>query len=333
MKNAFLILSAAMVLFLAACAKKEPEASGTKPAEKPAEKTADKGPESRVSHGTNGEIFVTLNAETQKAMGLQVAELPASESNDEVKGYAHVLDASTLATASADLITAEAASAASQAELSRLQKLAAQSNTSERALQTAAAAAARDQAQLDAAKLKLAAFWGRGLTERKDLPALIKALSGQESALVQVEVPLGTEIKAAPETIRLANLEGQAVSGRFVGPAAAVTPQFQNRGFIYLVETNSMGLAPGANLSAFLPVPGKAKNGVEIPREAIVRRNGDGWVYVQREPEKFERVAVPLEKLLPKGWFVPEILKAGDKVVVQAAQQLLSEEQKGGGVD
>jgi hypothetical protein len=332
MKHFFFITIIAIVASHTGCAKKEPEAAGPKAADKPAEK-ADKAPESRVSRGTNGEIFITLDEETQKAMGLQVVELAVSESNEEIKGYARVLDPSTLASASADLIIAEAASAASQAELSRLKTLAAQNNTSQRALQTAEAAAARDQAQLDAGKLKLAAAWGRGLAERKDLPVLIKLLSGQESALVQVEVPLGSELKAAPEIIRLANLQGQTASADFVGPASAVTPQFQSRGFIYLLATNSLGVAPGANLSAFLAMPGKPKSGVEVPREAIVRRNGDGWVYAQREPQKFERVAVPLDKLLSKGWFVHDSLKAGDKIVIQGAQQLLSEEQKGGGVD
>jgi multidrug efflux pump subunit AcrA (membrane-fusion protein) len=72
---------------------------------------------------------------------------------------------------------------------------------------------------------------------------------------------------------------------------------------------------------------------VIVPPEAVVRREGAAWAYAQRDAEKFERIGLALDKRLNQGWFVGKGLAPGDKVVVNGAQQLLSEEQKGGGVD
>src|SRR3954464_10564213 len=134
------ILAAALVL---SCSKKEKEEHA---AEKSPEASAE--PESHVKRGTNGEVIITLDADTQKTMGLQTAPLKSAQWKPQLKGYGRVLDPAPLAALVAELITAQAASAASEAELKRAQSLAAQNNASARALQTAEAAAARDQAQV-----------------------------------------------------------------------------------------------------------------------------------------------------------------------------------------
>src|SRR4051812_45979646 len=59
----FLLL--AFATLLAGCSHKAPE--------KAAEAPIEKAPESRVKHGTNDEVIVTLDADTQKLMGLQTA--------------------------------------------------------------------------------------------------------------------------------------------------------------------------------------------------------------------------------------------------------------------
>ena len=114
-----------------------------------------------------------------------------------------------------------------------------------------------------------------------------------------------------------------------LGPAPSVDPQLQGKGFLFLLKTNSIQLAPGAAVSGFLELPGDKQTGVELPRNAILRFNGATWVYVQTSDEAFERREVKLDSPLSEGWFVREGLKPGDKVVVVSAQELLSEEQKG----
>jgi hypothetical protein len=317
----------ALAGFLAGCSRQTPQPPPAAPAEKKAE------PESRVKHGTNGEVIITLDASTQKIMGLQTAPLASAQLSPQVKGYGRVLDVSSLASLVAELATDQAASAASQAELQRLKTLAAQNNASERVLQTAEAAAVRDRTQAESARLKLLANWGSAIAARQDLPAFVQSLGSLASALVEIDLPAGESLKAVPTGARLVTLADQTkpTEARFVGPAPVVDPQMQGRGLLFLVDPNSAHLAPGTAVTAFLSLPGEAQSGIALPRHAVVRFNGTTWVYVQTAGETFERVEVTLDQPLDNAWFVPAGLKPQDKVVTVGAQQLLSEELKGQG--
>jgi hypothetical protein len=309
--------------FLSACSKKNEEAA--------ASAVAEKKEESRVSHGTNGETIIKLDAETQKRMGLQTAALSAAQLSPEIKGYGRVLDAAPLAALVADLTAASAASAASQAELDRLKTLAAQNNASARALQTAEAAAVRDQTQTEAARLRLLASWGDALATRQDLPALVRSLGSLDSALIQLNLSPDQSLKDPPTRAQIVTLsdETKPIAAQFLGPAPAIDPQVQGRGFLFLISPNPTRLAPGAAVTGYINVPGEPQSGVAVPRTAIVRFNGTAWVYVQTGNETFERTEAKLERPLQDSWLVREGLKPGAKVVTTGAQELLSEELKG----
>jgi multidrug efflux pump subunit AcrA (membrane-fusion protein) len=312
-------------LLVVGCAKSAKEPAPAESAAKPAE------PESRVKHGTNGEVIITLDAGTQKGMGLQTSALETAQLNPEVKAYGHVLDAAPLASLVAELAMAQAASDASQAELKRLKTLARENNASARALESEDASAARDQAQVESARLRLVSGWGKAIAGRQDLPALVKSLSALESVLVELDVPAGEAIDAAPTRARVLTLaEGsKPIEAELLGPATTVDAQMQGRGFLCLVATNQTHLAPGAAVTGFLSLPGEPKSGVAVPRDAVVRFNGATWVYVQTGDDTFERKEAALDRPLEKGWFVQEGLKPQDKVVTTGGQQLLSEELKG----
>lgn len=320
----YLACVAALVMaFLSTCSKKNEEAA--------APAVAEKKEESRVSHGTNGETIIKLDAETQKRMGLQTAALSAAQLSPEIKGYGRVLDAAPLAALVADLTAASAASAASQAELDRLKTLAAQNNASARALQTAEAAAVRDQTQTEAARLRLLASWGDALTTRQDLPALVRSLGSLDSALIQLNLSPDQSLKDPPTRAQIVTLsdETKPIAAQFLGPAPAVDPQVQGRGFLFLISPNSTRLAPGAAVTGYINVPGEPQSGVAVPRSAIVRFNGTAWIYVQTGEETFQRTEAKLERPLQDSWLVREGLKPGAKVVTTGAQELLSEELKG----
>ena len=312
-------------LFLLGCSKHQPEQPGPASEEKSAES------ESRVQHGTNGEVIIKLEPATQKLMGLQITSPQPAQLAPEIKGYGRVIDVSPLLSLLAEISAAQAASAASQAELTRLKALIAESNASQRALQAAEAAAARDQSQVESARLRLLANWGRAISERKDLPLLAQSLGSLSSALVQVELPAGQPVPVLPTGARLFSLADPTspVPADFIGPAPTVDPQNQGRGFLFFVPTNSSGLASGAIVTALVILPGEPQSGVTLPRSAIIRHNGGTWVYLQTGPEMFERVEVKLTSPLAHGWFVSERPKAQDKIVTVGAQQLLSEELKG----
>ena len=295
----------------------------------PPEKKAEA--ESRVKRGPNGEVILTLDAATQKLMGLQTTALESARLHPELKAYGRVLDISPLAALAAELTTAQAASEASQAELKRLKTLAAQNNASVRAVQAAEAAAVRDRAQVESVRLRLLANWGSAIAQRHDLPALVQALGSLASALVELDAPAGQSVAALPTGARLFTLAepGKPIAAQFLGPAPIVDPQTQGRGFLFLVATNSPQLAPGAAVTGLLALPGEAQSGVALPRPAIVRFNGATWVYLQTAEDTFQREEVELNCPLDNGWFVSKGLKPQDKVVTVGAQQLLSEELKG----
>ena len=288
-------------------------------------------PEPRVKHEADGDVIITLDVATQKLMGLQTAALEAAHLAPEIKGYGRVLDVSTLIAAVADLAPAQAAREASQAELKRLQTLLGQNNASERAMQAAQATAARDQAQVDSTRLRLLAAWGTAIASRDDLLAFARSLAALDTVLVQVELPAGASLAAPPKDARLLTLAEAAtpIAAKLIGPAMAVDPLSQGRGFLFQVSPNTNHLAPGQALTALVALPGEAAGGVALPRQAVVRFNGGAWVYVQTAETKFERKEVALERPLADTWFVRASLKSGDKVVVTGAQQLLSEELKG----
>jgi len=327
MKSTFYLAFPALIVgtLLAGCSPAGKEPAAAAPPAQPAE------PESRVRRGTNGEVVITLDAATQKLMGLQTAALSPAQLNPEAKAYGRVLDASPLVGLLADLATAQAASAASQAELKRLKALAGQSNASERSLQTAEAAATRDQVQVDSARLRLLSGWGSAIAGRHDLPAFVQSLGSLASVLVQLDLPAGEAATTTPTGARLVTLadERKPIEAQLLGPATAVDPQMQGRGFLFLVTPNPSRLAPGAAVTGFLGLPGEAQSGVRVPREAVVRFNGTTWVYVQTGDDTFQRTEVALDRPLANGWFVRAGLKPQDKVVSAGAQQLLSEELKG----
>ena len=289
-------------------------------------------PESRVRRDTNGTVLVVLDAETRKLVGLKTTAIKSIQLPPERKGYGKVLDTSALATLAANLISAEAASKASQAELKRLRALATQNNASARALESAEAAAARDQAQAESSQLQLMAGWGREIASQTNLPAFVESLSSLETVLVQLTLPAGENLAGVPNRARLIPLaEGaKPVEAQYLGRAPSVDPQTQGEAFLFLVSSNSAGMAPGAAVTGFLTLPGEPQQGLLVPSAAVVRFNGLAWVYRETsEGGAFERVEVILARPYGDGWFTNNrILSAGDKLVTVGAQQLLSEELK-----
>lgn len=297
------------------------------------EGAAEKAPEteSHVKHGTNGEVIVTVETNLQQKIGLEVKQLQAAQLAPEIKAYGRVSDPGPLAQVVADLVTAEAAGQASQSELKRLQTLAAQSNASERALQAAEATAIHDQAQIQSVRLKVLSSWGSAISERKDLPDLVQSLASLASALVVLQVPGGEVLPGVPTGARIYTLgqETNSVTAQILGPAPLADPQMQGQGFQCLLSPNTAKLIPNVSVTGLLSFAGEPRAGVFLPRSAVLQFNGSTWVYVQSEPDEFERREVQLSSPLPDGWFVEKGLKPQDKVVTTAAQQLLSEELKG----
>jgi membrane fusion protein, multidrug efflux system len=284
----------------------------------------------RITHDTNGNAVVNMSDETQGDVGIVVAELAAAQYSPEMTGSGRVQDPAPLAALMTELASDRAAYAASSNELARLKIMAEQGNASARALQTAEATALRDQLAMQSARQRLVLSLGKTLADREDLPALLESLASQEAALVRIDLPAG-EIPAAPPTgARLAMLSGGAAEAQYLSEAAGVDPQMQGRGYLFLVKPNPAGLLPGQAVTGYLKLPGEPVGGVIIPRNAVVRTEGRGWVYVlQSGGEALTRTPIALDHPTEDGWFVSQGVTAGQHVVVAGAQILLSQEMKG----
>lgn len=332
-----LLLAAAI---LVSCGKHEPEA-GKQP-DKGGEKADKKAEaESRVSHGTNGEVIITLDADTQKNMGLAVRPLTSARMVPETKGYARVQDMSWLGATISDLQAARIAADAAKNEATRLRTLREQNNASERALQAAEAAAAREETNLKGILIKVQALWGKRLadlvgthpvpdTDSNKADSLPMQLFDLKQVLVRVDFPPGEPSLAPESDVKLFTLSGNsvAISAHFFDYAPATDPQTQARGVFYTLDNKGHEFAPGMALRAAAPTTEPAREGVIIPREAIVRAEGASWVYVQTTDDKFVRREVVSEQITDEGTFVTKGFSAGTKVVITGAAELLSEEMK-----
>jgi hypothetical protein len=170
------------------------------------------------------------------------------------------------------------------------------------------------------------------VADQKDLPSFIHDLTSLETALVRIDLPVGETLKEPPAGARIAKLSGAATEAVFLEMAPNVDPQMQGQGFIFLVRPNLPRLTSGEAVVGYLKIAGEPLAGVIIPRDAVVRVEGAGWMYVLNEGgEAFTRIEVPLDHPAEDGWFVTNGATASDHVVVMGAQQLLSLELKGAG--
>jgi hypothetical protein len=296
-----------------------------------AKKEEEKKEEPHVQRDENDKVFLKLDAEAQAHADLKMAVLEAAELKPELKAFGRVIDPASLATALHDIASARAQIEASSKEAARLKTLFAQNqNASARALETAEATLKRDELLSQAAELRLVTTWGKAIANHPDLATLVQALVSQEAALVRVEVPASEKLEGTPTAARLALLSAPhaPAPAEFIGAALTADPQTLGRGFFLLAKEKALpGNAPAIT---WLTLPGEPQKGVVVPREAIVRHEGEAFVYVQTTDETFERFEIALQHPLPAGWFSDE-LKPGVKVVINGAQQLLSEELKGEG--
>lgn len=309
------------------------QAGGAKPADEkpPAEKAADDEPSGiHIKTEENGKVVLNIDDETQGNMGLKVALPVAAQLGPEFTGHGRVVDPAPLVALLTELASDQAAYAVSSNELARLKTLAEQGNASVRALQTAEAGALHDQLAVQSVKDRLALSWGKGLENQGDLPDYIKSLTSLSTVMARVDLPAGEHLKAPPVGARIVTLSGDSVTAEYFGAALNVDPQTQGEGYMFLIQTNTSRLLPGEALTGHIQVSGEQVAGVIIPREAVVRTEDAGWVYVlQGNAEDFTRTKIPLDHPTEAGWFVTNGVSATQYVLVTGAQTLLSEELKG----
>jgi len=303
-------------------------------AEAAGEKKEEKKKTSFVQEGTNGETFLKIDKETQARMGLKTAVLAAVELKPEVRAYGRVLDPAPLTSLLVESASAKAALDASTKEYERLKALHNETqNVSTRSVEAAEAAMKRDQILFDSVQPRLLLVWGKAVASQPELSTFVRSLASEEAALVRVDLPFSVSLKSPPARGRLAPLTSpeEFADAQLLGPAPSANPLLQGQGFLFLQKPHP--LPSGASVIAWLTVPGPPQSGVNVPREALVRHEGEVFVYLQTSDDTFTRKELELDRPTPSGWFVREGLKTEDTVVVVGTQQLLSEEVKGPAIE
>ncbi|MGD2128756.1 MAG: hypothetical protein PVJ33_00600 [Lysobacterales bacterium] len=274
---------------------------------------------------------VSLDAADQGRLGLRIAPLETTDAAESTEAIARVLDVGSLAQLDAEIMTAEAASAASAAEVKRLTVLAAEDvSASLRELETARVQAAADQSRLALARQRLALEWpaAEALSDAKHRRALIDDVAGGRAALVRVD-PLGGSAPAAGKAYLQLEEGKPPLQTSTLGRAAKVDPRLQTEAWIVVVRGPAAGtLRPGRVLSARIE-SNAGVTGVLVPRSALVRADGATWVYVARDNGRFARRQVIAPRIRDDGWVVSSGFEPGERVVVDGAGALLAIERGG----
>ena len=261
-----------------------------------------------------------------------------------------------LATAQSELSASTAAAVAARAAYERTKLLNADNkNVSDRALEDAAARVAAEESRLKAAtdtvrllqqSLDSAGPAGntRLVVERGGDVVEILARPGEavepgtpilrvaklDRLFARVDVPVGEHVPPTVPTARIVAVgyEETPILADRVGLAATADPAAQGQSFVFRLRETRLGLRPGLAVTARIPMPGPRRQGIMIPSAAIVRLAGKSYVYIQTMANEFVRKEVTLDQPTDDGYLSTRTVAAGDRVVVQGAQLLLSEEFK-----
>lgn len=262
-----------------------------------------------------------------------------------------------LATAQSELSASTASVVAAQAAYDRTKLLNADNkNVSDRALEDAAARLAAEESRLKAAtdtvRLLQLSLGAAGPTGNKPLTVerggdVVEILARPGEAVepgtpilrvakldrlfARVDVPVGEHVPPAVPTARIVAVgfyEDTPVLADRVGVAATADPAAQGQSFVFRLRETRLPLRPGLAVTARIAIPGSRRQGILIPSTAIVRLGGKPYVYVQTAANEFVRKEVTLDQPTEAGFLSTRTVSAGDRVVIQGAQLLLSEEFK-----
>jgi HlyD family secretion protein len=261
-----------------------------------------------------------------------------------------------LAGARADLAAAASSVTAARAAFERARVLNADNkNVSDRALEEATARVASEEARfktasetvnlLEASLHSTGPGVSRSLTvERGGEVVEIMAQPGEaiepgapivrvvklDRLLARVDVPVGEHLPPNSSTARImaVGFEDSPIAAERVGVSATTEPTAQGQSFLFRLRSTLFGLRPGVAVTARIPAAGPSRTGVDIPTAAIVRVEGQAYVFVQTAAEEFVRRPISLDQPTEAGYLAAASVAAGDRIVVQGAQMLLSEEFK-----
>lgn len=300
--------------------------------EKEAERERPVAAEVQVGRTARGELEITLTPSGQKRMGLVDAPVRAARLPGQVVAFGEILDPSPLVQSAGDLEAAEAAARSSSAEYERRRKLYDENqNVSLSSMQAAEAQYRSDEARVEAARTQARGTWGdaAAILSSGRQSAVVAELAARRILMARVSLPAGEAFPGKPRTATVSALGygDHPLRAQAIYAAGAVDPQTQGRTFLLLLPARREATpGPGTAVTAAMVLPGPVRKGVVLPSTAVVRHQGLAWVYVREGANQFVRRAVTLDQPTGHGWVTSGSIAPGERIVIQGAQLLLSQE-------
>ncbi|RWA53125.1 metal transporter [Cupriavidus sp. UYMSc13B] len=293
----------------------------------------------------NGETVVVVSPEAQNASHIAVAPVAAVTDQRNISAYATVIDLqplfdlrNRLAAGRADVATFTAQAANSRAQYERSRTLFEDDrNISQKSLQDARSAMQADEAKLESARATLNGLeaamrqqFGDAITSVAMTPTsnLLQRLQSGQAVVFRVTLPANYG-DAAPTRITVQSPDGRSVPVQKLSLSPQADPAVQGSPWFYVAE---QALPAGLRASASVPTSSQAAPRLLIPEQAVVWYGGQTWAYVRTAPDRFTRRYVTAADEAGGGFMVTSGFHAGDFIVTQGAQLLLSEELKPQGI-
>jgi hypothetical protein len=309
-----------------------------------------------VTHNADdqGPATLTLSIASQQQSGIQTAKLTAIQHQSTTISYGTVEAIDNLLdlrmrylTAIADGNVSRTTMHSAQQNVNRLQLLNQDDkNVSDRVLQEAIGALNNEQAKLAASSTvakgihdSLRQQWGATLANwviKTAANSELQPLLDSREVLLKVTLPFDvTPNKNSLLQIAQIGDQTQLAAARFVSDAPQADSTVQGKTYYYLAPAGN--LRAGMRITARMNSKKQASSGVIVPHQATVWFANQAWVYQKLDSEKpasnkFVRrlisTDVEIESAAISGWYNTSGLNAGDELVVNGAQLLLSEELK-----
>ncbi|TAN27177.1 MAG: metal transporter [Castellaniella sp.] len=289
----------------------------------------------------NGKTIVVISPEAQRASHIEVTPIAAVTNQPSISANATIIDLRPLfdlrnrlasARADVDSFTAQAANSRAHYQGSRT-LFADDRNISLKSLQAARSAMQSDNAKLQSARVALDDMdgairqqFGTALADAAAAPtsALFQRLRAGQSVVVRVTLPTGFG-STPPEDVAIDTVDGRTITAKRLSASPLADPTAPGNPWFYIADA-----ALPANLHTSARVPTSSKPILEllIPEQAVVWYGGQTWAYVRTDQNHFTRHYVPPGNAGDHGLMVRSGFHAGDQIVTQGAQLLLSEELK-----
>ena len=274
---------------------------------------------------------VTLSEKVQHNFGIHSESAVAVQSARQWQASAQVLDASSLVSLLSDLKVAQAVANASGRELQRLEALHKENNNvSLKTVEAARAQAISDSAHIQVLQAQLLSGWGGGVSKmsvqlREQL--IQDILTGQQ-VLVRADLLSQTSPVISFSLVRIKLLsDDRVINAKVLGSLPQTQGQSLGKSYLLVVATNHQSeLLPGQLLTAELQDAAHPVQGVQIPKSAVVRWQGQYWAYLEQELGHYQRVSISVTQWLEQSVIVSKGIKAGDKVVASGAGLILGAE-------